>query len=229
VKTLKRFAVFSLIFLIGFFSYSVVTRIARENIILRRIVSRLNADTRVAEVLVTGVNYDESAGKTNTTIKFLEYGVTGEPLKPRYFTFSGNLIQFQSLVVRFEDKHIEKADRFKGKSVYLFWKVFMLDGANTAEYSITQIDSVPEGYAVPGGEAVEKKIWESFWKYALSPEEREKVGIKNAQIEAPGTMFIPGVLYTIKIEHDGGIRIDASPLSPIVQGETIPGKNPGQR
>ena len=41
------------------------------------------------------------------------------------------------------------------------------------------------------------------------------------QIEAPGTMFVPGTLYTLKIEHDGGIRIDATPLSPILRGERI--------
>jgi len=49
------------------------------------------------------------------------------------------------------------------------------------------------------------------------------MGVKNAQIEAPGAMFVPGVLYTIKIEHNGGLRIDASELSPIMRGETIPG------
>lgn len=190
--------------------------------ILRQVVARLNSDTRIAEVLVTGVNYDEANGKTKTTIKFLEYGVAGEPLKPKYFSFSGNLIQFQSLVVRFKNEHVEKADRFRGKSVYLFWKVFVLDGPRTTEYAITEINSVPEGYAVPGGGSTEKNIWEKFWTYALSPEGRERAGIKNAQIEAPGTIFVPGVLYTLKIEHDGGIRIDASPLSPIVQGETIP-------
>ncbi|HPN72711.1 MAG TPA: hypothetical protein PKZ41_01800, partial [Candidatus Omnitrophota bacterium] len=194
----------------------------RENMVLRQMVKRLSADTRIAEVLVTGVNYDELSGKTNTTIKFLEYSVTGEPLEPRYFTFSGNLIQFQSLVVRFRDEHVERADRFRGKSVYLFWKVFVLDGPRTTEHIITAINSVPEGYAVPYGGGLEKTIWENFWKYALSPEGREKAGIKNAQIEAPGTVFVPGILYTLKIEHDGGIRIDTSPLSPIVQGETIP-------
>ena len=41
----------------------------------------------------------------------------------------------------------------------------------------------------------------SFWDYALDPEMAHKQGIKNAQIEAPGTMFIPGVIYTIHIEH----------------------------
>ena len=45
---------------------------------------------------------------------------------------------------------------------------------------------------------------------------------KNAQIEAPGTKFVPGTLYTIKIEHGGGMRIDAEPLAPILKGERIP-------
>ena len=39
---------------------------------------------------------------------------------------------------------------------------------------------------------------------------------------APGTKFVPGKLYTIKIEHDGGLRIDVSPLPEILAGEKIP-------
>ncbi|MFA6636234.1 MAG: hypothetical protein WCV56_03905 [Candidatus Omnitrophota bacterium] len=222
MKFFRRSVTLLIVFLIGFFSYGIFSRIVRENIVLRQVIARLKADTRIAEVLVTGVNYDESTNTTKTTIKFLEYDVSGEPLAPRYFTFSGNLIQFQSLVIRFQDKYIEKADRFRGKSVYLFWKVFVLDGPRTVEYPITEINSVPEGYSVESGEDAEKKIWERFWTYALSPEGERNTGIKNAQIEAPGTMFVPGILYTLKIEHDGGIRIDASPLSPIIQGETIP-------
>lgn len=218
----KRSLILITVFMVGFFSYNLIMNVLHENFVLRQIVSRLKADSRVAEVLVTGINFDEASGETKTTVKFLEYSVTGEPLSPRYFTFSGNLIQFQSLVVRFDDKYIEKADRLRGKSVYLFWKAFMLDGPRTAEYTITEINSVPEGYAVPGGDDPEKRVWEKFWKYALSPEGRESMGIKNAQIEAPGTMFVPGILYTLKIEHDGGLRIDTSELPPIVQGEKIP-------
>lgn len=173
-------------------------------------------------MLVTGVNYDEKTGDTRTTIKFLEYGVDDKPLKPKYFTFSGNIIQFQSLVIRFDDKYVEKGNKLKGKSLYLFWKVFMLNGQNTEEYVITELKSVPSGYAVSEGATFEKEIWNDFWNYALSKNGRENTGIKNAQIEAPGTMFVPGVLYKIKIEHDGGLRIDSSSLPPILQGETIP-------
>ena len=189
---------------------------------LTRIVERLEADSRIAEVLVSGVKYDEATGRNLTTIKFLEYDTQGDPMEPRYFTFPGNIIQFQSLVVRFDDIHIRKADAFKGKSAYFFWKVFMLDGKDTVEYTITEAKAVPGGYSIEDvPDTYEKKIWEKFWEYALDPGKADSVGIKNAQIEAPGMMFVPGTLYELRIEHDGGIRIDAKPLPEIVRGEKI--------
>lgn len=194
-----------------------------ENKVLKQIIQRLEAESRIAEVLVTNVGYDEKDRKIKTTIKFLEYGSDGKPLDPKYFTFAGNIIQFQSLVIRFNDINIRRADKLRGKSAYLFWKVFMLDGKNTQEYDIAQISQVPEGYKVEvENNEFEKKLWMEFWQYALNNEEAKRLGIKNAQIEAPGTMFIPGMIYTIKIEHDGGMRIDSSPLPSILKGEKIP-------
>lgn len=194
-----------------------------ENEILKKVISRLEAESRVAEVLVTEVSYDDKSGKLYTTIKFLEYDTQGKPLTPRYFTFLGNIIQFQSLVVRFDDIHIRQADRLRDKSAYLFWKVFMLDGANTQEYEITKAYEIPEGYKIENVKGTfERELWAKFWKYALNPQEAGKMGIKNAQIEAPGAMFIPGMLYTVKIEHDGGLKIDVTPLPNILSGERIP-------
>lgn len=207
----------------GYQGYKAVTQHIRESRVLKQIISRLEADSRVAEVLVTGVNYNEVDKKTYTTIKFLEYDSQGRPLTPKYFTFSGNIIQFQSLVVRFDDIYVAQADRFKGKSAYLFWKVFVLDGKKTQEHEIAKINEVPAGYRIGAGEnPVENKFWSRFWEYALDPAKAKEQGIKSAQIEAPGTMFVPGNLYTIKIEHDGGLRIDAFPLSKILLGEKIP-------
>ncbi|MCK5082262.1 MAG: hypothetical protein KAR31_05085 [Candidatus Omnitrophica bacterium] len=208
---------------LGYQAYRMAAQYIYENAILKQIIACLEADSRVAEVLVTGVNYNEVDKKTYTTIKFLEYDSKGKPLKPKYFTFSGNIIQFQSLVVRFDDIHIRAGDQLKGKSAYLFWKVFVLNGEKTQEYEIAKINQVPRGYQL--GERynpVEAKFWSRFWDYALDSKKAKLKGIKNAQIEAPGTMFVPGNLYTIKIEHDGGLRIDASPLSKILLGEQIP-------
>lgn len=207
---------------IGYHIYGFIQHYQQENKVLKEIISRLEADSRIAEVLVTGVNFDEESGKRLTTIKFLEYDAQGNPLEPKYFTFSGNVIQFQSLVVRFQDKHVRFGDKLKGKSAFIFWKAFMLDGENTQEYVINEVNDVPAGYKIDGAlTPSEERFWERFWKLALDPETAKSEGVKNAQIEAPGTMFVPGRLYMIFIEHDGGMRIEASPLSPILRGERI--------
>ena len=222
-KTLRSIFIILLCGVLGYQGYAVVTRTIHENAILKKVITRLEADSRVAEILVTGVNFNEVDQTTYTTIKFLEYDTRGNPLEPKYFNFSGNIIQFQSLVVRFDDMYIRQAHRLKGKSAYLFWKVFMLNGKNTQEYVITKVNEVPRGYRLENQEdPIEAKFWSRFWEYALDPQRAKSDGIKNAQIEAPGTMFIPGNLYTIKIEHDGGLRIDSAPLSKILLGEKIP-------
>ena len=208
----------------GLFSfYQYATRYEKENKILKEIIARLTADTRVAEALVSDVSWDPLLSKHKTTIKFLEYDTKGNPLEPKYFTFFGNIIQFQSLVVRFDDFYVKNGDALRGKSAYLFWKVFFLDGANTQEYEIPRIQEIPAGYKIEGNSnSYEVGFWKRFWEYALDPRLAKSNGVKNAQIEAPGTKFLQGMIYTIKIEHDGGIRIDAAPIPEILKGEKIP-------
>ena len=195
--------------------------LSREKI-LKQMIERLSADSRIAEVVVTKSELDEVSGKILTTIKFLEYDAKGQPLVPKYFTFRGNIIQFQSLVIRFRDDLIKKGDKLKGKSAYLFMKAFVLDPKDLQIFDITPTQSVPEGYRT-GSEVAgfERKMWGRFWDYALNPATRDQVGVKNAQIEAPGSSFLPGTIYTLKIENDGGIRIDTQPIPQILKGEKI--------
>lgn len=206
-----------------FLAYQFGIKYFLENQVLKQVISRLNASSRVAEVIVTNVRYDNENRKDLTTIKFVEYDTNNKPLPPRYFTFSGNTIQFQSLVVRFNDAYVEAGDKLRGRSIYLFWKVFLLDGANTKVYDLVNINEVPKAYRISRmRNNFEEKIWRKFWNYALNPQEAKRMGIKNAQIEAPGTRFIPGFIYTINIEHDGGLRIDTLLIPEIIRGEKIP-------
>lgn len=250
-KTLRKVIVLAVLF----FSFIAGYKFFFEYLTFRRIIHNLKAESRIAEVLVVESSIDEFTRKYTTTIKFLEYNVNGRPIAPKFFTFHGNLIQFQTLVVRFGDRYIEEGHRMKGKSIYLFLKAFVLDGKNTEEFVITprvelnegtgsprrvslwekivprwlsrspQKHSepevmVPEGYRVGNPpNYFEKEIWGRFWRYALDPEKRSKVGIKNAQVEAPGSVFVPGTIYTLIIEHDGGIRIDTRPIPEILKGE----------
>lgn len=211
---LKAFALAVIVFLI--------INNFRENQILRKIIERLSAESRVAEVIVTDVRFEPRSGKTYTKIKFLEYDSKLNPLAPKYFTFSGNAIQFQALVVRFDDFYVKKGHSLKGKSAYFFMKAFMLTDIGAEVFDITKVNEVPCGYKVEGAKnSFEAKLWRKFWLYALAPQEAKRIGIKSAQLEAPGTRFIPGIVYTIKIEHDGGLRIDAVPLPPVLKGEKI--------
>ncbi len=222
-RVLRDVIVFILLAVIGYGVYQLFIKDMHEKNLLKQMIARLEADSRVAEVLVTGVNYNETEEKSYTTIKFLEYDSKGNPLEPKYYTFSGNIIQFQALVIRFDDIKMRRADQLKGKSAYLFWKVFMLDGKNTQEYEINRVNEVPDGYKLANvRDPYEEKLWQAFWGYALDPKQMKDSGIKNAQIEAPGTMFVPGNIYIIRIEHNGGLRIDVAPLSPILRGEKIP-------
>ena len=199
-----------------------ITNTLRENLLLKKVIERLTADSRVAEVIVTDVKRDSKTKKTYTTIKFLEYDTKLNPLEPKYFTFSGNIIQFQSMVIRFDDFYVKRDHPLKGKSAYLFMKAFMLTDKGAETFDITKINEIPCGYEVEGAKNnFERKLWQKFWQYALEPEQAKRIGIKNAQIEAPGTKFILGMVYTIKIEHDGGLRIDSKPISPILKGEKI--------
>ena len=228
VKTVRN----AVVLLILFFVFIVAFKFFNEFLLLKNIVKNLTAESRVAEVLVVDSQLDEFSRKYTTTIKFLEYGVHGQPLKPKYFTFRGNLIQFQTLVVRFDDKYVEEGHRLKGKSICLFLKAFVLDGKNTQEFIITPVyvnprevkgkeipeSVVPEGYRVGSPpNYFEREIWAHFWKYALNEAERKKAGIKNAQVEAPGQVFVPGTIYTLMLEHDGGVRIDTRPIPLILK------------
>lgn len=220
MKAFKLYITIALIIILGAAFYAVKNRI--ESIQLKKIIERLSADSRIAEVVVTNVRHDAEAKKTYTTIKFLEYDTQLNPLAPRYFTFSGNIIQFQSMVVRFDDFYVKRGHPLKGKSAYLFLKAFRLTDDAAEIFEITKINEVPSGYEVKKAKSsFEKRIWQKFWEYALDPAKADRVGIKSAQIEAPGTKFIPGMIYTIKIEHHGGLRIDAQPVPFIFKNEKI--------
>ncbi len=224
---LRPFTLFSIVILLvvaflGYQIYQIYAQYLLEKEILKKIISRLEGDRRGAEAMVVDSFLDQNTGKQLTTVKFLEFDGQGKALAPKHFTFSGNLLQIQSLVVRFDDKFIRNGDALRGKSAALFWKIFYLDGKNTEEFELNKFNEIPEGYRIDGPVSpFERQFWHSFWKLALDPAYAKKMGVKNAQVEAPGTRFVPGMVYTLKIENDGGLRIDAAPIPEVLKGEMI--------
>ena len=84
-----------IVFCLAMAAFWLIWRFNQEHV-YQQMLARLQAESRAAQVLVTAVNYDEKIHRNMTTIKFVEQDSTGHALAPKYFTFSGNLIQFQS-------------------------------------------------------------------------------------------------------------------------------------
>jgi hypothetical protein len=195
----------------------------QETEILRKIVSRLTAEEKVAEVWVEEYLTAQGGDLEKIRLKILEYDSLGKPLKPIFCDFSVNdIIHFEALVVRLNDELVMDGE---GKSIYLFRRAYALnDKGNTYEAcTINKPMEVPQGYKIPGSDSrasqIERKTWALFWKYALDEKSREAAGVKNAQIESPATRFIPDKIYRLILEHDGGLRIQASDVPQILKGE----------
>jgi hypothetical protein len=217
---LKRILALLLLTVLGAAGFWVWER-HRETEILKQIVARLTADSRVAEVVVEDHQKDAEGRLASLTLKILEFDVHGKPLTPRRCTFTKNdVIHFEALVIRLDDRLVMEGE---GKSVHLFRRAFALSPTDRT-YEACDINlpqEVPGGYAIQGagGElaAGEQRFWRAFWELALDEERRAQAGVKNAQIEAPATRFVPDMVYRLRLEADGGLFLDATPVPAILR------------
>ncbi len=203
----------------GYWYYTV----QREQEVLRQIISRLSSEDRVAQVWVKEYVKDAQGKPVKVVVKILEQDAQGESIEPVLCTFSVNdIIHFEALVIRLSDELVKEG---KGKSIHLFRRAFALnDNGNTYEScTINTPHEVPDGYRIDSEDQfiteVEQKYWRLFWRYALDAKARDEGMVKNAQIEAPATRFVPDNIYRIVLEHDGGLRIDATKIPAILKGE----------
>lgn len=194
----------------------------REKEILNQIIDRLTTDRRVAEVYVEQLTKGESGERDKLRLKILEYDVDGKPLAPVHCTFSLNdVIHFEALVIRLSDEIVKGGE---GKSIHLFRRAFALEeGGNTYEScELTRPEEVPGGYRLPTGDKrvseLERRYWQGFWRYALDVDARTAAEVRNAQIEAPATRFVPEKIYHIQIEARGGLTIEAGPIPEVLKG-----------
>lgn len=210
-----------------------------EKEILNQIIGRLTAERRVAEVYVEKISAAESGEgeRDRLRLKILEYDVDGKPLPPVFCTFSLNdVIHFEALVIRLSDEVVKGGE---GKSIHLFRRAFALEDGGTQYESceLTRPESVPDGYRLPTGDKhaseVERRYWRAFWRYAMDEDARTAAQVRNAQIEAPATRFVPDKIYHIKLEARGGLTIEAGPVpdvlkkpKPKIEGDPKPEHTP---
>jgi hypothetical protein len=188
---------------------------------LNQVVERLEATSRIAQVVVKDQGRNPETGKFETTVKFVEQDREGNALPERLFTVEGDVVYFDALVIKFMRDYVERGEALRGKSIHLFRRVF---GETQAPEKGEPIDApsidrgVPDLYRVSDVPTdFEADLWQNFWWYANNPEEARKKGVRVMQGEAVYTRFVRDNLYTLTLDHDGGINIEVESIPSILR------------
>lgn len=190
---------------------------------LNAVVERLEASTRIAQVVVDEQTVNPDTGALETTLKFMEIDRQDRPLPPRIFNVKGDVIYFDALVIKFERDYIERGEALRGRSIHLFRRVF---GETQAPEDGLLIDGDPSESGIPRLYRVdadpsdfEKELWHDFWRYATDPKAAHEKGVRVVQGEAVYTRFVKENLYTLTLDHDGGINIEVEPIPSILRDD----------
>ena len=182
---------------------------------LKQVVRRLEAERRVADVIVTGQKTE--GGLQKTTLLFVEYARDGSALPARRFTIDGNVAHIDAVVIKFDRDFVQDNDPLRGHSLALFTRLY---GENQPPEKGFRVDSpgdIPDVYrgADPYVSDFERELWSNFWKLADDAAYRKSRGVRVAQGEGVWVPFHPDKLYTVTLDADGGLNITSSPLKGI--------------
>ena len=212
----------------SFFAYerfterqALIARQAEELKEQERIIDRLTRSTRVAQAVVVK-RWTEADGRVMSRVRFVELDEAGQELFRKDVIVEGETVYFDALVLKFDQELVGKADALKGRSVLLFRRIFgehqrPSDGAPLDEGGV---DGVPDIYRVDDEpSSIEVDWWTDFWKYANDPKTAEEAGVRVAQGEAPYTRMEEGKIYTLSLDHAGGLNIGASKVPAVLLDE----------
>lgn len=188
---------------------------------LQQVVTRLTAEKRVAEILVTDRAVD-AAGVPISNLLFVEYGKDGTSLPPRQFIVRGEHVHVDGLVVEFQNDFVQKDDPLRGHSILLFDKIY---GSAQQPMNAEPIDSpgnIPELYrsSSPEVSAFEQELWANFWRLAGDESYRNEKGVKVANGKSIYGPFKIDRLYTITLDATGKMSVADEPLKGAV-GEAM--------
>jgi hypothetical protein len=182
---------------------------------LQQIVTRLNDERRVAQLLVTDQKVVD--GQTRTTLLFVEYARNDEPLPPREFTIMGAEAHLDALVVKFDHYLVENNDALRNHSLALFTRIY---GDHQAPIQGSAVDTpgkIPEIYRGTGPQVqkFETDLWQDFWQLAENPDLAKSKGVRVANGDGLFWPCRPGEVYTVSVESNGGMNLATEPLKGI--------------
>lgn len=196
---------------------------------LQRVVQRLTAEDRVAEVHVIDqiragqIVNGQPAASFMTTIEFIELDREGHPLPAKRFVIHDDTVYFDALVIKFDQQAVAEADELRGKNIALFRRIFGESQEPIDGFPIDSKGDVPNVYRIePNPTPFEQKLWAQFWDYATNPKLAAEAGVRIAQGEAVYVPMKRGEIWTLTLQNNGGLNIKLRRPMP---GSLIPPEN----
>jgi hypothetical protein len=181
---------------------------------LKEVVARLEADRRAADVTDVRREVDPAAKTEWTAFRFVEYGPEGNALPAKEFRVQGTVVYFDALVIKFDREHVKAGDALRGKSLFLFRRIFGEHQKPVDGFPVDGSDApggvpVPAAYRLSPGRVgdFERELWGDFWRLAGDEAYQKAMGVRVAHGEAAYTRLEPGKTYHLRIESAGGISL----------------------
>ena len=192
-----------------------------KNEMLRGVVKRFQTDKRVARLIVTDQTTEN--GQTWTTLLFGEYGRDGSTYvdgSEKRFVIEGKGAHLDAYVIEFDGKYVEENEPLRGHSIALFKRIFGDKQTPEGGFTIDSPGEIPDIYkgADPRLADMEKKLWKEFWRLADDAEFRKEWGVKLAYGSSGfREEFKKGYIYTIVLSPNGGLKMTAEKMDPMIE------------
>jgi hypothetical protein len=182
-----------------------VDRLEQERRQLIDYAERLSASRRVAQIDVVRQHIDER-GKTVNTMLWQEIGRDGRLGRPLAVQAVGELVYFESLVIKFEPRFIGEGDEQRGTSLAMFRRIF---GDCQAPESVPELDrsARPPLDESDADGSLHAELWNRFWEMVDDPHLAREFGVRVAQCEAPAVPLHAGQVWEIALDAAGGLNL----------------------
>ena len=180
---------------------------------LEQVVTRLNTEARVADVIVMEQKTENE--RTKTQLLFVEYDRAGKPMAPREFWVAGKQVHVDAEVIEFEQDYVMKGDPLRGHAIALFTPRLRRPAVTRQRLSDRHARRYPEILSrqrkAPTS-AFEAGLWKQFWTLESDTDAQQKSGVKVAVGKGVWGPFEPGKLYTITLGSDGNLSRRVEPI-----------------
>jgi hypothetical protein len=172
---------------------------------LEEYAQRLSASRRVAQVDVVKQRVDEH-GRTVSTLLWQEIGADGTRGRPLAVEAVGDLVYFESLVIKFEPHYVGQGDAERATSLALFRRIF---GECQAPESVPELDrsARPPLDVSSDSAALHDQLWRRFWEMVDDPRVAAEYGVRIAQCEAPAVPLRGGQVWEVMLDAAGGLNL----------------------